>query len=124
MPRTVYFSSLVEQLERNPSKECPPGNNPEKLEQTYDGMLLSLLRQVGDAAKVAVKEAGVSDDQREERIGKALAEGIREHVVRLKETIDNDSKELEQEQNEQKRHITSEDMRDGFANKVRIRGSV
>ncbi|KAJ7819372.1 hypothetical protein B0H14DRAFT_3473154 [Mycena olivaceomarginata] len=99
-PRTVYFS-----------------NNPEKLEQTYDGMLLSLLRQVGDAAKVAVKEAGVSDDQREERIGKALAEGIREHVVRLKETIDNDSKELEQEQNEQKRHITSEDMRDGFANK-------
>jgi cell division cycle protein 37 len=120
MPRTVYFSSLVEQLERNPSKECPPGNNPEKLEQTYDGMLLSLLRQVGDAAKVAVKEAGVSDDQREERIGKALAEGIREHVVRLKETIDNDSKELEQEQNEQKKHITSDDMHDGFANKVRI----
>ncbi|KAJ7688208.1 hsp90-like protein [Mycena olivaceomarginata] len=112
MPRTVYFSSLVEQLERNPSKECPPGNNPEKLEQTYDGMLLSLLRQVGDAAKVAVKEAGVSDDQREERIGKALAEGIKEHVVRLKETIDNDSKEL----NEQKRHITSEGMRAGFVN--------
>ncbi|KAJ7366961.1 Cdc37 N terminal kinase binding-domain-containing protein [Mycena albidolilacea] len=116
-PRTVYFSSLVEQLERNPSKECPPGNNPDELEQTYDGMLLSLLRQVGDAAKVAVKEAGVSDDQREEKIGKALTEGMKEHVVRLKETIDNDSKELEQELNEQKKHITSDDMHDGFANK-------
>jgi cell division cycle protein 37 len=123
-PRTVYFSSLVEQLERNPSKECPPGNNPDELEQTYDGMLLSLLRQVGDAAKVAVKEAGVSDDQREEKIGKALTEGMKEHVVRLKEIIDNDSKELEQELNKQKKHITSDDMHDRFANKVRIWGSI
>ncbi|KAJ6508659.1 hsp90-like protein [Mycena sanguinolenta] len=116
-PRTAYFNSLVERLERNPSKECPPGNDPEQAEQTYDGMVLSLLRQVGDAAKVAVKEAGVADDQREERIGKALAEGMKEHVVRLKETIDNDSKELEQELKEQKKHITSEDIRDGFSTK-------
>ncbi|KAF7365110.1 Hsp90 co-chaperone Cdc37g [Mycena venus] len=116
-PRTVYFNSLVEQLETKPSKECPPGNDPEKLEQTYDGMLLSLLRQVGDAAKVAVKEAGVADDQREERIGKALADGMKEHVARLKETIDKDSKELELEEKEQKKHITSEDIHDGFANK-------
>jgi len=115
-PRTAYFNSLVEQLEKNPSKECPPGNDPEKFEQTYDGMLLSLLRQVGDAAKVEVKEAGVADDQREERIGNALTEGMKEHVVRLKETIDNDSKELEQELKEQKKHITSEDMHDGFSN--------
>ncbi|KAJ7259523.1 Cdc37 N terminal kinase binding-domain-containing protein [Mycena haematopus] len=116
-PRTVYFNSLVEQLEKNPSKDCPPGNDSSKIEQTYDGMLLSLLRQVGDAAKVAFKEAGAADDQREERIGKALADGMKEHVVRLKETIDHDSKELEEELNEQKKHITSEDMHDGFANK-------
>ncbi|KAJ7459933.1 Cdc37 N terminal kinase binding-domain-containing protein [Mycena latifolia] len=116
-PRTVYFNSLVEQLEKNPSKDCPPGNDPTKVEQTYDGMLLSLLHQVGEAAKVSVKEAGVSDDQREERLGKALADGMAEHVVRLKETIDNDSKTLEEEQNEQKKHITSEDLHDGFANK-------
>jgi len=108
---------LVEQLEKNPSKECPPGNDPTKLEQTYDGMLLSLLHQVGDAAKVAFQEAGAADDQREERIGKALADGMKEHVVRLKETIDNDSKELEEELKEQQKHITSEDMHDGFANK-------
>ncbi|KAJ6559104.1 Cdc37 N terminal kinase binding-domain-containing protein [Mycena vulgaris] len=116
-PRTVYFNSLVEQLEKNPSKDCPPGNDPTKLEHTYDGMLLSLLHQVGDAAKVAVKEAGVTDDQREERIGKALADGIAEHVVKLKETIDTDTKAVEEEEKEQKKHITSEDMHDGFANK-------
>ncbi|KAJ6585071.1 hsp90-like protein [Mycena capillaripes] len=116
-PRTVYFNSMVEQLERNPSKDCPPGNDPNQLEQTYDGMLLSLLRQVGDGANVAVKEAGVADDQREERISKALAEGMKEHVVRLKETIDNDEKKLEEELKEQKKHITSEDMHDGFTNK-------
>ncbi|KAJ7167400.1 Cdc37 N terminal kinase binding-domain-containing protein [Mycena crocata] len=116
-PRTVYFNSLVEQLERNPSKACPPGNDPNQAEQTYDGMLLSLLRQVGEAANLAVKEAGVGDDQREERIGKALADGMAEHVVRLKETIDTDSKTLDDEEKEQKKHITSEDIRDGFANK-------
>ncbi|KAJ6477349.1 Cdc37 N terminal kinase binding-domain-containing protein [Mycena vitilis] len=115
-PRTVYFNSLVEQLEKNPSKECPPGNDPDQLEQTYDGMLLSLLRQVGDGANVKVKEAGVSDDQREEKLEKALAEGMKEHVVRLKETIDNDGKTLEEELAEQKKHITSEDMHDGFSN--------
>jgi cell division cycle protein 37 len=114
----------VEQLETNPSKECPPGNDPNQLEQTYDGMLLSLLRQVGDAAKVAVKEAGVTEDQREDKIGKALTDGMKEHVVRLKETIDNDSTELEEELKEQKKHITSEDMHDGFANKVRIQNFI
>ncbi|KAJ6605685.1 hsp90-like protein [Mycena sp. CBHHK59/15] len=115
-PRTVYFNSLVEQLEKNPSKDCPPRNDPTDLKQTYDGMLLSLLHQVGEAAKVAVKEAGVADDQREQWISKALADGMAEHVVKLKETIDSDSKTLEEEEKEQKKHITSEDMHDGFAN--------
>ncbi|KAJ7175943.1 Cdc37 N terminal kinase binding-domain-containing protein [Mycena filopes] len=116
-PRTVYFNALVEQLQRNPSKECPPGNDPSQVEQTYDGMLLSLLHQVGEAANTAVKEAGATGDQREEKLGKALADGMKEHVVRLKETIDKDTKTLEEEEKEQKKHITSEDMHDGFSNK-------
>ncbi|KAJ7069765.1 Cdc37 N terminal kinase binding-domain-containing protein [Mycena amicta] len=116
-PRTVYFNSLVEQLEKNPSKDCPPGNDPSKLEHTYDGMLLSLLRQVGDSANVAVKEAAVSADEREERLGKALAQGIAEHVTQLKQTIDDDGKTLAEELKEQKKHITSEDLHDGFSNK-------
>ncbi|KAJ7175958.1 Cdc37 N terminal kinase binding-domain-containing protein [Mycena filopes] len=117
-PRTAYFNSLVEQLQRSPSKECPPGNDPSQLEQTYDGMLLSLLHQVGEAANTAVKEAGATGDQREEKLGKALADGMKEHVVRLKETIEKDTKSLEAEEKEQKKHITSEDMRDGFSTKV------
>ncbi|KAF7288542.1 Hsp90 co-chaperone Cdc37g [Mycena chlorophos] len=117
-PRTVYFSSLVEQLEKNPSKACPPGNDPSKPEHTYDGMLLSLLHKVGDDAKNAVKEAGVvADDEREERLGKALAKGMADHAVQLKETIDNDEKTLADEVKEQKKHITTEDLHDGFSNK-------
>ncbi|KAJ6578059.1 Cdc37 N terminal kinase binding-domain-containing protein [Mycena capillaripes] len=79
-PRTVYFNLLVEQLERNPSKDCPPGNDTNQLKQTYNEMLLSLLRQVGDGVHIAVKEAGVTDDQQEEKISKALAEGMREQI--------------------------------------------
>ncbi|KAF7299001.1 Hsp90 co-chaperone Cdc37g [Mycena indigotica] len=116
-PRTVYFSSLVEQLERNPSKDSPPGNDPTKLEQTYDGMLLSLLHQVSGAAKTAVKEANVSADEREDRLGKLLTEGIAEHAVQLKQTIDEDEKTVAAEIKEQKKHITSDDLHDGFSNK-------
>ncbi|KAJ7505228.1 Cdc37 N terminal kinase binding-domain-containing protein [Mycena galericulata] len=116
-PRTVYFNSLVEQLEKNPSKECPPGNDPNIREHTYDFMILSLLQKVGQDSRIAVKEAGVTDDQREEKLGKALADGMAEHAVKLKETIDEDAKKLEEEEHEQKKHITSEDMHDGFANK-------
>lgn len=108
----------MEQLEKNPSKDCPPGHDPSKLEQTYDGMLLSLLHQVGEAAKVSIKEAGVTEDLREEKLGKALADGMGEHVGRLRETIENDKRELETEEKEQKKHITSEDLHDGFDSKV------
>ena len=118
--RTVYFNSLVEQLEKNPSKDCPPGNDPNKLEHTYDGMLLSLLRQVGDSAKVGVKEAGVAGDQREDKLGDALADGMAMHVAKLKETIDDDTKTMEDEIKEQKKNITSEDLHEGFSNKVLI----
>ncbi|CAK5284095.1 unnamed protein product [Mycena citricolor] len=116
-PQSVYFNSLVEQLETNPSKECPPGNNPDKLEHTYDGMILSLLRQVADSAKAEVKNAGVSADEREQRLGKALANGLGKHIVQLKETIANDEKTVKEELAEQKKHITSEDMHDGFDTK-------
>jgi len=78
---------------------------------------LSLLRQVGDSAKVSVKEAGVAGDQREEKLGDALADGMAMHVVKLKETIDDDTKTLEDEIKEQKRNITSEDLHEGFSSK-------
>lgn len=122
-PAPVYFNSLVEQLEKNPSRDCPPGNDPTKLDHTYDGMLLRLLAQVGEEARVKVKEDGVSEADREAKLAKALASGMEEHVKRLSATIKKDTATLDAEEKEQKKHITSEDMHDGFENKVSPRSS-
>lgn len=115
----VYFNSLVEQLKTNPSKDCPPGNDPSKLEHTYDGMLLSLLQMVGSKAKDAVKDAGVGEAEKEERLAKELGKEMGFHVNNLAETIEKDTKELEKEEAEQKKHITMDDLHDGFSSKVR-----
>ncbi|KAF8631695.1 hypothetical protein AX15_002244 [Amanita polypyramis BW_CC] len=114
---TVYFNALVERLEKQPSKECPPGNDSSKLEQTYDGMLLSLLRKVVDEAKTKVNEDGVPDGEREEKIGINLVEKMKVHVKQLGEVIEKDKQELETEIKEQKKHITSEDLYEGFESK-------
>ncbi|KAF8627453.1 hypothetical protein AX17_006267 [Amanita inopinata Kibby_2008] len=116
-PPTVFFNSLVERLEKQPLKDCPPGNNPEKLEQTYDGMLLSLLRKVGDEARTKVKEENVPEAERDERIGKDLAERMKGHVKQLSETLEKEETELESEIKEQKKHITSDDIHEGFESK-------
>ena len=115
----MYFNSLVEQLKTNPSKDCPPGNDPSKLEHTYDGMLLSLLQMVGSKAKDAVKDAGVGEAEKEERLAKELGKEMGFHVNNLAETIEKDTKELEKEEAEQKKHITMDDLHDGFSSKVR-----
>ncbi|KAG6890595.1 hypothetical protein C0995_006571 [Termitomyces sp. Mi166 len=117
VPPTAYFNSYVERLEKNPSRDCPPGNNPDKSEQTYDGMLLALLRKVGDDARVKVKEANTLESERDEKVAKYLASGVAEHVTKLKETIDNDTVKLAAEEKEQKKNITSEDLHDGFESK-------
>ncbi|KAF8645171.1 hypothetical protein AX16_007998 [Volvariella volvacea WC 439] len=117
VPPTKYFSSLVERLEKNPSKECPPGNDPNKIEHTYDGMILDLLRQVANHAKEKVSGLNLTDNEKEERLGKELATGMAEHVVRLDDTIKKDAKELEDELNEQQKKITSDDIHEGFSSK-------
>ncbi|GLB38381.1 putative cdc37 C terminal domain [Lyophyllum shimeji] len=116
-PPTAYFNSLAEQLEKNPSRDCPPTNDPNKFEQTYDGMLLSLLKQVGEEARQKVKEAGTPESEREDKIAQHLASAMQDHVQRLKETIDKDSAELKREEEEQKKKITMEDLHEGFSNK-------
>ncbi|KAJ3839090.1 Cdc37 N terminal kinase binding-domain-containing protein [Lentinula raphanica] len=114
---TVYFNSLYEQLQKNPSKDCPPGNDPNKLEHTYDGMLLSLLGQVSAEAKDKIKDTSVLESEKDEKLGKALTEKIKFHVDHLGETIKKDEAELAAEEKEQKKHITSDDLHDGFSSK-------
>ncbi|KDR82905.1 hypothetical protein GALMADRAFT_238552 [Galerina marginata CBS 339.88] len=116
-PSTVYFNSLVEQLRTNPSRDCPPGNDPSKLEHTYDGMLLSLLNMVGEIAKEKVKAAGVLEADKEERLAKELSAEMTVHVKQLGETIEKDEKQLVEEENELKKHITMDDLHDGFESK-------
>ncbi|KAK7056884.1 hsp90 co-chaperone Cdc37 [Paramarasmius palmivorus] len=115
VPPTVYFNNLVEQLEKNPSKDCPPGNDPSKLEHTYDGMILNLLQQVSAQAKQKVKDASVLESEKEEKLAQELTEGMKFHCEELKKTIDRDQAELETEMKEQKKHITSDDLHDGFS---------
>ncbi|KAF9065396.1 hsp90-like protein [Rhodocollybia butyracea] len=103
---SVYFNSLYEQLAKNPSPDCPPGNNPEEIEQTYDGMLLELLRQVSTQAKSKIKDASVLESEKEEKLAKALVEEMKYYVDHLGETIQKDETELASEEGEQRKHIT------------------
>lgn len=114
----VYFNTLYEQLQKNPSPDCPPGNDPKKIEQTYDGMLLELLTQVSAQAKDKIKDASVLESEKEDKLSKALADGLKFHVDHLGETIKKDEAELVNEEQEQKKHITSDDLHDGFSNTV------
>lgn len=116
--RISYFNSLVEKLEKNPSKDCPPRNDPTKPEQTYDGMLLILLRGVTDAVKKRIAASNLSESEKEERLGQELAAEMAMHVKQLKKTINDKERELETELQEQKKKITSDDLHDGFDSKV------
>ncbi|KAF5369437.1 hypothetical protein D9758_002778 [Tetrapyrgos nigripes] len=112
---TAYFNSLVERLEKNPSRDCPPGNDPSKIEHTYDGMILDLLKQVSAQAKDKVKDASVLESEKEQKLATALAEGMKFHVDNLGATIKKDKAELITEEKEKSKHITSDDLHDGFS---------
>ncbi|KIJ54710.1 hypothetical protein M422DRAFT_24618 [Sphaerobolus stellatus SS14] len=104
-----YYSSLVEQLQTNPSPDVPPtGANDQP---TYDNMILSLLLQVWDEAK----EKGVTKD--DPKLDEALVNGIMEHIDQLKQQDQENRVELDKEEEEQKKKITSEDIHDGWDSK-------
>ncbi|KAK0201819.1 Cdc37 N terminal kinase binding-domain-containing protein [Desarmillaria ectypa] len=111
---SAYFNALVEKIEKNPSNEGPPGADTSHSEQTYDGMILSLLNQVANEVKDALKDSNIVESEKEEKLVKGLSEGVLRHVKGLKETIQKEEKELETEEKEQKKHITMDDLHDGF----------
>lgn len=115
---TAYFSSLVDKLQTNPSKDCPPGNDPSKLEQTYDGMLISLLKMVSEKSRDKVKEAGTLESEKTDRLAKELNAEMAFHVKNLADTIAGHKKEVAVEIGEQQKHITMDDLHDGFESKV------
>lgn len=112
-----YFNSQVEKLEREPSKDCPPGNDPSKPEQTYDGMLLILLRGVTDVVKKRVQESNVAESEKDTKLSKELTAEMAMHVKQLTKSIADKKRELEEEIKEQQKKITSDDIHEGFTSK-------
>lgn len=104
------FSTLVERFKTNPSPEKPPTNSPQQ--QTYDEMLLALLLKVWED----VKKEGVEKD--DPKLGEALAKGVQQHVVSLGEHQQKLKDELEKEEAEQKKKITSDDIHEGWESHV------
>ncbi|KAI6030723.1 hypothetical protein F5J12DRAFT_802453 [Pisolithus orientalis] len=86
-----------ERLETSPSSAAPPTNA--KNQPTYDAMVLSLLLQIYDEAKPLP-----SDEQERSHPQLSRSAYITE-------------KDLEEEVREQKKHITSEDIKEGWENK-------
>ena len=107
----AYFSSTVDRLKNNPSPDAPPTNAPEQ--PTYDSMVLSLLLQVWDEAK----EKGIKPD--DPKLDEALVSGLKEHLGNLEQHDKENKLELEEEEAEMKKKITSDDIHDGFDSKVR-----
>ncbi|KIY46674.1 hsp90-like protein [Fistulina hepatica ATCC 64428] len=110
---TVYFNNLVEQLDKSPSPERPPNTPDEKL-YTYDAQLHSLLSKVASDARTKIHDSSSSSSEREEHLGKALAEEVAGHVKKMGEVIEQDKRDLADLENEAKKHITSEDIHYGF----------
>lgn len=106
------FSSLVERFKTNPSPEAPPTNAPGQ--KSYDEMILSLMLKVWEDAKTE----GVEKD--DPKLGEALVKGLQKHITELGAHQEKLRKELAQEEAEQKKKITSDDIHEGWESHVRI----
>jgi len=100
------FSSITEQLKVNPSPDKPPGNAPNQ--PTYDMMLHELMLQVWNGVKEA---GGTSDDP---NLTEKLIAGLKDAIEKQNQDDIQNQKDLEMELKEQKKHITSDDLREGF----------
>ena len=103
-----FFNETVEKLKKNPSPDAPQTNAPNQV--SYDSMVLSLLLKVAEDVK--------RKNQDGDWDGNTLKEAIDVHVVELGKRQEGLKKDLENEEKERKKHITSEDIHDGFDSKV------
>ncbi|KAF9013206.1 hypothetical protein BDQ17DRAFT_1386816 [Cyathus striatus] len=109
IPVPVYINNLAQQLKTNPSRDSGA---------TYDGMILDLLRGISQKAGDRVKAAGpLTEEEKQERLAKELITEVQFHVRELGKRIEQNKKELEEELKEQKKHITSEDIHEGWESK-------
>lgn len=101
-----FFQYLVDRLQSSPSPAAPPTNAQNQ--PTYDAMILSLLFQIYDTIKV------LPQDEQE----KAVLDGMATHIAQLSDHSRKLEADLEAELAEQKKHITSDDIHEGWESKV------
>ena len=101
-----FFQYLVDRLQSSPSPAAPPTNAQDQ--PTYDAMILSLLFQIYDTVKV------LPQDEQE----KAVLDGITKHIIQLSDHTRKLEADLDAELKEQKKHITSDDIHEGWESKV------
>ncbi|KAF8501054.1 Cdc37 N terminal kinase binding-domain-containing protein [Russula emetica] len=99
------FSSEVERLRTSPSPDAPKTNAPKQI--SYDEMILRLLEMI---AKEARETAG-SD---EGKLEKLLEERLESHVEKLNDVTEERRKEKDALLKEKAKHITMDDLHDGF----------
>lgn len=103
------FSSEVERLRTNPSTDAPKTNAPKPI--PYDEMILRLLETIANEAR----ESAGSD---EGKLEKLLEERLDFHVKKLGDVTEERRKERDDLVKEKAKHITMDDIHEGFESKV------
>jgi cell division cycle protein 37 len=100
----------VERLRKSPSPDGPKSNAPKPI--PYDEMILRLLETIANEAR----ESAGSD---EGKLEKLLEERLEFHVKKLSDVTEDRMKEKDELLKEKAKHITMDDLHDGFDSKVR-----
>jgi hypothetical protein len=99
----------VERLRTNPSPDAPKTNAPKQI--SYDEMILRLLETIANEAR----ETAGSDQGKLEKV---LEERLEFHVNKLSDVTEERRKEKDALLKEKSKHITMDDIHEGFESKV------
>lgn len=99
----------MERLRTSPSPDAPKTNAPKPI--PYDEMILRLLETIANEAR----ETAGSD---EGKLEKVLEERLEFHVKKLSDVTEERRKEKDALLEEKAKHITMDDIHDGFDSKV------
>ncbi|KAJ9106762.1 hypothetical protein QFC19_003075 [Naganishia cerealis] len=110
------YSKEVARLKENPSDAKPPTGHAKQ--PTYDEMMLHMLLKIWEECKeeLGKKYGGKgADEAGEEKWTEALVQGLIKHEDGLKERSEECEQLAKKEEEEQKRKITSEDVKEGWS---------
>lgn len=116
----AFYTRTVSQLQAtkgDPKAARPASARPEQ-QPSYDDMLLALMTTVADEVKAKLgtgpSNAAAAADEDGTKMVKELEETLKIHRRQLVERTQQCEKDLVKEEAEQRRHITSEDLKVGW----------